>query len=198
MIAMLAIPASVVSADGDAYEVRKVSCPLYDITLPASWICEYPFDAAGMPPVRGALLLGADGDETKCHLRYQSWGYCDINHTQDTQHCIIYNWTLPSGEKPDFEFVKAMIDRRENGSLKWVKIEGGYVSSSVRMSEGIKIEKNGGIKKVASRNRSIKVMREGREYVHLLEIRVPESRYESDEKFRRMVDNAWKSWKVKK
>lgn len=198
IIAMLAIPASAFSAEGDAYEVCKVSCPLYDITLPTNWICEYAFDAAGMPPVRGSLLLDAVGGEIKCHLCYQSWECFDINHVQDAQSCFIRNWTLPSGEKPDFGLVKALIDRRSDGTLKWVKIAGGYMCSSFKINEGMKIEKNGIAKKVVTRDRCIKVMLDGQKYVHLLEITVPESRYKSDKNFRLMVDNVWKSWKVKK
>lgn len=197
--AMLATPVSAVSADDNATGVSKVSCPLYDISLPSHWICENPFDAAGMPPVRGALLLDAVGGETKCHLCYQSWKFFDINHIDDSQSCYIQSYILPSGDKPDIEFVKAMRDRQSEhrGSSKWIKVEQGYMKSSAVKNEGMKVTAKG-FEKVVTHDREIEVLREGREYVHLLTISVPENRYKSDVKFRRIVDNVWKSWKLKK
>lgn len=195
--ASLAIPVSVVSADDKAGGVRKESCALYDITLPAHWICEYPFDASGMPPVRGSLLYDATGGETKCHLCYQSWSFFDKNHFEDSQSCHIYSYILPKGGKVDIEFLKAMIDRQSRHPGSWKKIEHGYMKSIDMENEGFKIGA-AGPEKVIAYDRCIDVLLEGDKYVHQLSISVPESRYRSDEKFRRAVDNVWKNWKLKK
>lgn len=190
------------SANDNASGVSKVSCPLYDIAVPSHWICKAPFGADGMPPVRGALLLDATGGQTKCHLYHMSWESFDIDHPKDAQSCGIDSYILPSGAKPDIEFVKAMIDRwhkhRDSSNSEWIKIERGYMKSSCVKNEGMKVGKKGGIEKVITHDRTIEVMREGREYVHILKIAVPENKYKSDEKFRRTVDNIWKNWKVKK
>lgn len=195
--AMLAIPVSVVSADGNANIARKESCALYDITLPSHWVREYPFDASGMPPVRGALLLDAIGGETKCHLCYQSWQFFDKNHYEDSESCHIYSYILPKGGKVDIEFLKAMIDRQSIRPGSWKKIEHGYMKSVDCKNEGFKIGA-ADPEKVIAYDRSIELLLEGSNYVHHLSISVPENRYKSDEKFRRAVDNVWKSWKLKK
>lgn len=197
---MLAFTATSFAADINTKGVRTVSCALYDITLPANWMCKNPLDASGMPPVREALLLDAEGGETKIHLRYQSWELFDINHLDDTQHCSIQCYILPSGNKPDFEAVKAMISRRQSnrsGSSKWIKIEQGYMTSSDVKNEGMKIG-TAGIEKVVTHDRVIEVLREGHEYVYHLTIQVPESKYKSDANFRRTVNNVWKSFRLKK
>lgn len=195
--AMLAIPVAVVSADGNANIARKESCALYDITLPAHWICEDPFDASGMPPVRGALLLDAIGGATKCHLCYQLWQFIDKNHFEDSESCHIQSYILPDGGKVDIEFLKAMLDRQSSHQSAWKKIEHGYMKSEVLKNEGFKVGA-AGPEKVVAIDRSIDVLIEGSDYVHHLSISVPENRYKSDEKFRRAVDNVWKSWKLKK
>lgn len=199
MAALLAAPLSAASADDRAGGVSKVSCTLYDIELPSNWICKDSFDAAGMPPVRGALILDAVGGETKCHLYHQKWEDFDINHLDDIQYCYIESYILPSGGKPDFEVFRGMAERqsKHKGSSKWIKIEGGYMKSSDVKNEGMKVGKKG-VEKVVTHDRDIIVLREGREYIHRLSISVPESRYRSDEKFRRTVDNVWKNWKLKK
>ena len=195
--AMLAIPVSVVSADSNANIVRNESCALYDITLPAHWICEYPFDASGMPPVRGALLLDAIGGETKCHLCYQSWQFFDKNHFENSESCHIQSYILPDGGKVDIKFLKAMLDRQNSHPSAWKKIEHGYMKSAVLKNEGFKVGA-AGLEKVVTYDRSIDVLLEGSDYVHHLSISVPENRYKSDEKFRRAVDNVWKNCKLKK
>lgn len=197
--AMLATPFMAVSADEVVPEVSKVSCALYDVDIPSYWISKDSFDADGMPPVRGALLLDAVGGQTKCHLNYQYWQYLDKNHLDDIQGCSINSYILPSGDKPDFELAWGMIDRstKRYGS-KWIKIEGGYMKSAPNVkNEGMKVGTKG-LEKNVNYDREIVVVREGPKYVHVLSISVPESRYGSDVKFRRMVDNVWKSWKLKK
>lgn len=198
--AMLATPVVAVSADGNSTGVSKVSCALYDIDMPSHWICEDPFDADGMPPVRGALILDAVGGQTKSHLHHQLWKCFDINHVDDTQHCSVYGYILPSGDKPDFELVWGMINRRtKRYGSEWVKVEGGYMKSAPNVKNvGMKVNKNGALEKSDTNDRVIVVVREGSKYVHVLEITVPESRYRSEENFRHMVDNVWKSWKLKK
>ncbi len=195
--AMMAIPMSVVSADSNANGVRKESCALYEITLPAHWIREYPFDASVMPPVRGALLLDAVGGAIKCHLCYQSWQFFDKNHFEDSQSCHIQSYILPGGGKVDIEFLRAMLDRQNRHPGSWNKIEKGYMMAAVAKNEGFKVGAVG-LERVVAYNRFIDVLLEGSDYVHHLSIIVPESRYRSDEKFRRAVDNAWKNWKLKK
>ncbi len=202
MAVLLATSVSAVSAEDNATGVCKASCALYDITLPTYWIGEDLLDADGMPPVRGALLYDAAGGETKCHLSYQSWSFIDLNHLDDTQSCHIKSYILPSGSKPDVSVLRAMLDRQNERLNKhvgrpWIKIEGGYMKSSEIINEGMVIRAKGP-EKVVTRDRSIIVLREGREYVHLMSITVPESRYKSDEKFRRTVDNVWKNWTLKK
>lgn len=194
---MLAIPMSVVSANGNTNGVRKESCVLYEITLPEHWIREYPFDASGMPPVRGALLLDAVGSETKCRLCYQSWQFFDKNHFEDTQICYIQSYILPDGGKVDIEFLKTMLNRQNSHPGSWKKIEHGYIKSANAENEGYKVGATG-LEKVVVNNHFVDVLLEGSNYVHHLSIIVPENRYKSDEKFRRAVDNVWKNWKLKK
>lgn len=194
---LLAIPVSAASADGNANGMRKESCALYDITLPEHWIRENPFDADGMPPVRGALLLDAVGGATKCHLRYQSWEFFDKNHFENSQYCSVNSYILPKGGKVDIELLRAMIDRRTKHPGTWKKIEHGYMKSVAAESEGFKVG-IAGLEKVVAYDRFIDVLLEGSDYVHHLSISVPENRYRSDEKFRRTVDNIWKNLKLKK
>lgn len=196
---MLATSLSAVSGEDYPTGVRNESCKLYDIEIPVNLIREYPFDANGMPPVRGTLLYDDTGGETKCHLSYQSWQYIDLNHLDDTQHCVIYSYRLPKGGEPEIELLKGIENRNSNHpkSSKWIKIERGYMKSAYVKNRGMKMTKKG-IEKVITHDRSIKVLLEGREYMHLLDITVPENRYRTDEKFRGIVDNIWKNWKLKK
>ncbi len=200
--ALLATPLAEVLAEDNATGVRKTSCTLYDIETPAHWICTEAFDANGNPPVRGALILDAIGGQTKCHLRHQHWRFFDKNNFTDAQSCDIESYILPSGDKPDFDSVWAMIDRRSShkhpASSKWIKIERGYMRASYVTDVGMKVSKKGVLEKVTNHDRNIIVVREGREYVHVLSMSVPASRYRSDEKFRRKVDNVWKNWKLKR
>ncbi len=195
--AMMATCVSVASADGNANGVRKESCALYEITLPAHWIAGDPVSASAMPPVRGALLLDATGGETKCHLYYQSWQFFDKNHFEDSQSCHIQSYILPDGSKVDIDFLRAMLDRQSRHPGSWKKIEHGYMKTVVADHEGLKVGA-AGFEKVVAYNRSIEVLLEGSDYVHHLSIIVPENRYRSDEQFRRAVDNIWKTWKMKK
>lgn len=199
LAAILSTPFFAVSADNYATGVRKESCKLYDIVLPENWISKDAIDAAGMPPTCGALLLDATGGETKCHLSHQKWQFFDINHLDDTQYCNIESYILPSGAKPDFKVVWDMIDRRSHypASSKWIRIEGGYMKSLDVENEGWKVTTKG-LEKVVNQDRCIDVLREGPKYVHHLHICVPAKRYRTDENFRRMVDNVWKNWKLKK
>lgn len=199
LTAMLSTPFFAVPADNYAKGVRKESCKLYELELPENWISEDPIDASGMPPTRGALLYDDNGGETKCHLSYQSWKFFDINHIDDKQSCRIGSYILPSGVKPDIKLVRGMVDRQNScpASSKWIKIEGGYMKSMEVRNEGWKVTPKG-LKQLFTDDRVIFVVREGREYVHRLEICVPAKRYRSDENYRRMVDNIWKNWKLKK
>lgn len=194
---MLTTPLSALSVDDNASGARKESCSLYEITLPAHWVREYPVDASGMPPVRGALLLDAVGGETKCHLSYQVWKFFDKKHYENSEHCSIQSYILPKGGKVDIEFLKAMIDRQNTRPGTWKKIEHGYMKSEAAESEGFKVGAKGP-EKVIAYDRFIDVLVEGSKYVHHLSINVPEERYRSDAKYRRAVDNVWKAWRLKK
>lgn len=195
--ALLAIPESAASATDSADGVRKVSCALYDIELPAHWNCEYTFDASGMSPMRGTLLYDSTGGETKCHLCYQSWSFFDKNHFEDSQTCHIRSYILPNGGKVDIELLRAILDRNSRHPGSWKKIENGYMKSVDGEDEGFKIGP-AGPEKVVAYDRFIDVLLMGDKYVHHLLIIVPENRYRSDEKFRRSVDNIWKNFKLKK
>lgn len=195
--ALPAIPVSAASADDKAEGMRKESCALYEITLPAHWVREYPVDASGMSPVRGALLYDDHGGETKCHLCYQVWQFFNKSHYEDSEHCGIRSYILPDGSKVNIESLKAMLDRQSYHPGSWKKIEHGYMKSIDCNSEGFKAGPTGP-EKVIAYERHIEVLLEGSDYVHHLSISVPEDRYRSDEKFRRSVDNVWKNWKLKK
>ncbi len=198
LTALLSTPFFAVPADNYAKGVRKESCKLYELELPENWISEDPIDASGMPPTRGALLYDDAGGETKCHLSHQSWKFFDINHIDDAQSCHIESYILPSGAKPNIKLVrrKACLPPQYPSS-KWIKIEGCYMKSMEVRNEGWKVTPKG-LKQLFTDDRVILVVREGREYVHLLEICVPAKRYRSDENYRRMVDSIWKNWKLKK